>query len=187
MCLFVLLLSPFVCETADRASVVFSAVAIEPAAQVTPHSPLWRTNAMKQLSADVKHSILLEYQPRSTTHSFAALARRHAVKGGGETVRQWDQRWDGTPRSLKRKAGSGKTRLLSTAQVNRHVRTRILAANRRHEAVHYTTILPAVQQATGTQLSLRSLQRYGKEQLEVKCKRGKKRTANESECTHTGE
>ncbi len=38
--------------------------------------------AMPHLSADAKHHILLDYCPHDTTRSFAALASRHAVKGG---------------------------------------------------------------------------------------------------------
>jgi hypothetical protein len=63
------------------------------------------------------------------------------------------------------------------------VRAPILAANRAHRAIHYTELLPAVRQKTGTEVSLRSLQRYGKEEHGAKQKRGKKRTAEESECT----
>lgn len=63
------------------------------------------------------------------------------------------------------------------------MRAPILAANRAHRAVHYTELLPAVRQKTGTDVSLRSLQRYGKEELGAKQKRGVKRTADESEYT----
>ena len=66
--------------------------------------------------------------------------------------------------------------------MSRHIRAPILAANRAHRAIHYTELLPQVQQATGKQLSIQTLRRYGKEELGVKQKRGVKRTANESEC-----
>jgi transposase len=139
---------------------------------------------MSQLTAIAKRHILLEYRPRSPTHSFAALARAHGVAGGADVVRHWHDRWDGTPFSLQHKQGAGRPRKLSRTQVSRHVKPRILAANRRHEAVHYTDILSAVQDATASDLSLRTLQRYGKQQLGVKAKRGKKRTADESKSTH---
>jgi hypothetical protein len=138
---------------------------------------------MPHLSADAKHHILLEYAPHDTTRSFSALARRHAVKGGADVVRHWHDRWDGTPASLQRKTGTGKAPLLSRAQVSRHIRTPILAANRAHRAIHYTELLPRVQAATGTQVSMRTLRRYGKEELGARQKHTKKRTAAESECT----
>ncbi len=140
---------------------------------------------MKQFAPEHKHSILLEYTPRSTTHSFAALAARHGVAGGERVVRRWHQQWDGTARSLQHKAGAGRPRALNRREVQQHVRTPILRANRAHKAVHYSQLLPQVQQKTGKDLSARTLRRYGKEELGAKQRRGKKRTAEESECTHT--
>jgi len=140
---------------------------------------------MPHLSAEAKHHILLEYAARDTTRSFAALARRHAVTGGARTVQRWHARWDGTPASLQEKARSGRPRILSRAQVSRHVRTPILAANRAHRAVSYTDLLPEVQRKTGKQLALRTLREYGKQQLGARNKHTKKRTADESECTAT--
>lgn len=142
---------------------------------------------MPHLSAEAKHHILLEYSPNDCTRSFAALAQRHAIAGGSGTIARWHQQWNYTPGSLERKAGSGKVRVLSNVQISRHVRAPILAANRAHRAVHYTDLLPRVQAATGKQLSLRTLQRYGKEELGVRQKRGVKRTAEESECNSTSE
>jgi hypothetical protein len=141
---------------------------------------------MPHLSADVKHTILLEYSAHDTTRSFAALARRHSIHGGADVVRHWHDRWDGSPASLKRKPGSGKARILSRAEVSRHVRAPILAANRAHRAIHYTELLPRVQAATGKQLTLRTLQDYGKQQLRARDKHSKKRTRDESEYTAHG-
>jgi hypothetical protein len=142
---------------------------------------------MPHLSADVKHTILLEYQPRSPTHSFVALAQRHGIAGGEWMVRNWHSRWDGTSQSLEERPRTGRPRILSRAQISRHIRAPILAANRAHRAIHYTTLLPTVRQKTGGTISLRTLQRYGKQELHVKDKHSKKRTAQESECTHTYE
>jgi hypothetical protein len=140
---------------------------------------------MKQLTAQQKHSILTHIQARREGERPEDIAALHGVSVGRSTLYTWQQHWDGTPQSLEHKAGAGRPRVLSTAQVTRHVRPRVLAANRRGEAVHYSSLLPTVQRVTGTELSLRSLRRYGKEDLHGRQKRGKKRTANESECTHT--
>lgn len=144
-------------------------------------------DSMPTFTPQLKHHILLQHRSNPQQCSFAELARRYAVKGGRELVRQWHQRWDGTPQSLERKGGSGRARALSAAQVSRHVRAPILAANRAHRAIHYTELLPAVRQKTGTEVSLRSLQRYGKEELGARDKHSKKRTAEESECNSTAE
>lgn len=135
---------------------------------------------MPHLSAEAKHHILLEYAPLDATRSFAALARRHGVKAGERLLRLWHRRWDGTPGSLQRRAGTGKARLLSRAQVARHIATPIRHANRAHRAIHYTELLPRVRAVTRTQVSLRTVQHYGKQELRAKQQRGVKRTAAES-------
>jgi hypothetical protein len=139
---------------------------------------------MKQLPPEAKHAILCEYSPFSRTHSFAALAARHGVVGGGEVVGRWHQRWDGTPASLQHARGAGRPHVMSEREVQQHVRAPILRANRAHAAVHYPAVATTAQQKTGKQVSLRTVQRYGKEELEARHGRGKKRTAEESECTH---
>ena len=138
-------------------------------------------------SADTKHHILLDYAAHDAARSFAALAARHAVAGGARTVQRWHCRWDRTPQSLERRSGSGKARTLTAAEVSRHIRAPILAANRAHRAISYTDLLSEVQRKTGKELSLRSLRRYGKEQLGARDKHSKKRTADESECNSTCE
>ena len=140
---------------------------------------------MSHLSAEVKHHILLEYAVHDSTRSFAALARRHAVKGGDKTISRWHSRWDGTPASLKEGVRSGRPRILSAEEVQQYIGAPIRVKRRAHRAVHYTDELGSVRAATGSELSLRTLQRYGKEECGIKHGRGKKRTAAERECTHT--
>lgn len=142
---------------------------------------------MKQLTAKHKHSILMEYCPYTPSNSFTALAAR---TGGGltqSTIQRWYQRWDGTPASLERKPVSGRPRVLSRAQAARHIRPRIRSANRNARAIHYTDILAPVRAATDKKVSLRTLQRYGKEELHVTQKQTKKRTAAERKCTYMTE
>ena len=142
---------------------------------------------MSHLSAEVKHAILLEYTPRSATHSFAALAARHAVEGGADVVRHWHDRWDGTLQSLEEKQRAGRPRALSSEQVEEYIRAPIAAANAVHRAVHYPTVAAEAREATGVEVSLRTVQRYGKEELGAKKGKGKKRTADEREYTHARE
>jgi hypothetical protein len=142
---------------------------------------------MPQLSAETKHAILLHARSRGANQSLDDVAAVHGVAGGRRTLAKWRRKWDGTPRSLQRKAGSGKQRILSRAQVSQHVRAPILAANRAHRAIHYTTLLPSVREKTRKKVSLRSLQRLGKQELGVKRKHTKKRTADEGKCTRERE
>ena len=138
---------------------------------------------MPLFTPELKQHILQQHASNPRECNFAELARRYAVAGGRKVVRDWWLAWDGSAASLHRKEGSGRERALTAAQVSRHVRAPILAANRAHRAISYTELLPAVRQKTGTEVSLRSLQRYGKEELGAKQRRSKKRTAAESECS----
>lgn len=137
---------------------------------------------MPRLSAETKHHILLEYQEHCRERSFAALAARHGIKGGRKVVARWYRRWDGTARSLQELPRSGRPPLFSTAQVRALVQRPISAANRAHRAVHYTDLMPRVRAATDNGVSLRTVQRYGKEVCGAKQKHTKKRTADESTC-----
>jgi len=128
-----------------------------------------------------KHTILSHYCAGSRDANFRALARRFAVEGGGRTIERWHQRWDGTPQSLEHKQGAGRPRVLSKKEVQQYVRAPILRANRAHKAVHYPPLLTAVRTKTGKQIKLRTLQDYGKRELGVEQRRGRKRTADESE------
>jgi hypothetical protein len=139
---------------------------------------------MSQLSADTKHHILLEYTKHDPSHTFTALARRHAIKGGMRVIRRWHRQWDGTAASLVHKKGAGRPCILNRGEINRCIQAPILASNRSHTAVSYTQLLPEVQGKTGKHISLRTIQRIGKEQLRIKLKHTKKRTADECKCTH---
>jgi len=135
---------------------------------------------MSIFTPQLKHHILTQYQPHSRENSFEALARRYAVNGGKTTVKYWHQQWDGTPTSLHRKPVSGRPRLLSSRQVNDYIRTPVRNKNRAHVAISYTQLLPSVQRKSVKQLSLRTLQNYGKRDLGIKMRHSKKRTADES-------
>jgi transposase len=142
---------------------------------------------MKQFTPEQKHEILLDYTPHSASHSFAALAARHAVAGGRDVVRRWHDRWDGTAVSLQHKAVSGRPHALTLTEVTRHIVPPIRRANRAARSVRYTSVAEQVRQKTGKAVSDRTVQRIGKEQLGARKTRGKKRTSEESECTHTRE
>lgn len=135
---------------------------------------------MKQLSAEAKHHILLEYTPHSSHGTFAALALRHEITGGKKVVRDWYERWDGTAASLLHRKGAGRPYILSKQLIARHIATPIRAANRSHRAIHYTQLMHSVSTKANKQLSLRTLQRYGKLILHAKNKHTTKRT--EQEC-----
>jgi len=135
--------------------------------------------SMKQFTPEQKHEILLEYSPRSTTHSLVALAQRHAVKGGRRTIGNWLARWDGTAASLQRQPVSGRPRSLTPEEVQRYVITPIRRKNRAHVPILYSELQPAVAEQTGKKVSARTIRRYGKEEGGGRLAHGKKRTAEE--------
>jgi hypothetical protein len=137
---------------------------------------------MKQFTPEQKHEILLEYQPRSPTHNFSALAARHLIIGGGKVVKRWHDRWNHTAASLQHKSVPGRPRRLTPAEVKRHIALPIRRRNRAHLPVHYNELQPVIAERTGREISVRTIQRYGKEELQGRHTHGKKRTAEEREC-----
>ena len=136
-------------------------------------------------TAQRKHDILIHCQSRRTNETEEDVAAAHGVMASRKTIFNWRRRWNGTPQSLERKVGSGKASILTPAEVSRHVRAPILAANRSHRAASYTKIYDLVKQKTRKNLSLRTLQRIGKEQLHIKSKATVKRTKEEGQYNAT--
>jgi hypothetical protein len=134
---------------------------------------------MLHLSPETKHHILLEYAPGVRGCGFKALAARHQIKGGASLLSAWHHRWNGTPQSLEERPRSGRPRVLSSAQVRRHIAAPMRNANRAARAVSYPPLLPQVRAMTSSDVSLPTIKRYGKQELHATAKRGKKRTAEE--------
>jgi hypothetical protein len=130
-------------------------------------------------NAEQKNMILTLYRHHDRSSSFSALARRFCIKGGKGTVQRWHRRWNHDAASLLRKKGAGRPRILSKPQVTRYVRQPIQRSNRKHEPIHYSTLLPRVIDNSGKNLSLRTLQRYGKEDAHCRAKRTHIITVNE--------
>ena len=134
---------------------------------------------MPHLSPNEKHNILTLYSNKAHNYSFKSLARQFNINGGGRTIQNWYERWNGTPQSLDRKRGSGRAPVLTSAEVNKCIKLPILYRNRNHRPIHYPEVFVNVKEKTKKQISLRTIQRIGKETLGVRNKRTKKRTAAE--------
>jgi hypothetical protein len=80
---------------------------------------------------------------------------------------------------LKHKNGAGRHRILNPSEVTRYIRQPIARKNRSHRAVHYTDLFHRVRENSGREVSLRTIQRYGKEDAKVKMRRTKKCTVDE--------
>ena len=139
---------------------------------------------MSHLTAQQKHDILKLYSPHDHNHSFAALAQQYNIKGGRQVVENWYHQWTGSPKSLERKKGSGRPTILTSKEVKDTIQLPIRNKNRSSQPVHYPDLLPSMTEKTGKNISLRTIQRTGQEQLGAKQKRTNKRTAVESNYTH---
>jgi hypothetical protein len=139
---------------------------------------------MKHSPTQLKQHILTQYRRNCRGKGFKELAQKYGIKGGGRAIKYWYDRWDGTAASLEQKGGAGRPTILSREEVKQYITTPIRQKNRKTEPVHYTDVLGPLQEKTGKQLSLRTIQRYGKENERINLKKTKKRTVHERKCTH---
>lgn len=134
---------------------------------------------MGKYSPHLKHFILTLYSPKQRGHGFKSLAARFDIKGGGATVKRWYDRWNGTLASFHHRRGAGRPTILSRPQIKQHILAPIRKKNRKFISNNYIDIRNSIEQKTGTSISLRSIQRYGKHKEAIKKKRTKKKTTLE--------
>ena len=128
---------------------------------------------------------MLEYRRYSPAHSFAALAAHHGVQGGRRTIENWFSRWNGTAASLQHKPGAGLPHILTAEEVEQHITAPIRELNRAARQAKYTKIADEVRASTGKDVSDRTINRIGKDELHGRRTRGRKRTAEECKLTIT--
>src|SRR6266850_2541526 len=137
---------------------------------------------MKLSPPELKQFILSQYQRNRRGLGFHALAQRDGIAGGGRTVKDWYDRWDGTPESLRKKPGAGRPRLLNEEEVQQYITTPIRKKNRKSHPIRYRDLLQTLRESTGKSPSLRTVRRYGKENAGIHSKRTVKKT--EWECKY---
>jgi len=119
---------------------------------------------MVKYTSAFKDRVLRQYCVGVRGHTFADLARVNGIKGGESVVRKWYHRWKGNALSLQRKAVSGRPRVLTPSQVVRYILRPIESRNQKHQPVHYTELKGPVEKAVGHSVSVRTIQRRGKEE-----------------------
>jgi hypothetical protein len=134
---------------------------------------------MKLSPTQLKQHILTQYRRNCRGRGFKELAQKYGIKGGGRAIKYWYDRWDGTPASLEHKSGAGRPTILSSEEVKQYITTPIKKKNRKSEPAHYTDIIRPLQEKTGKKVSLRTIQRYGKENEGINLRNTKKRTVHE--------
>jgi len=139
------------------------------------------STSSRYYSTEYKQQVVTYYIQHQSSTSFRAVAALFNVKGGPSTVYRWYNRRN----SLQTKARSGRPSILSTREIDTHIKNKIIAKNRLHQAVHYTNLINNIKTATNKNVSLRTIQRIGKNTLNVKLKKTCKRTTDECIYTHT--
>lgn len=139
---------------------------------------------MSRYPTPFKHRISTQYQPNCHGYGFKALAKQYGIRGGGPTIKYWYDHWDGTAGSLEPKPSTGRPSILSSREIKQYIGTLIKRKNRTPEAVHYTELIDTLHEKTGKEVSLRTIQRYGREREGIKEKRTKKRTRQERKCIY---
>ena len=140
---------------------------------------------MKQISPQLKHSILRHYTSPLNRNSLSTILSLHDVSVSRRAVEKWRERWDGTAASLTHKKGGGRPRILNRNDVYQHITRTIRRKNRSFQKAKYTTIANQVRENTGKSVSDRTIQRIGKEELGAVKTKGRKRTAEECKCKYT--
>ncbi len=138
---------------------------------------------MGKYPSSFKQYILQQYTPYQYGNGFKSLANRYNIAGGGRTVKNWYDRWDNTEISLKRKQGSGRTTILNERKIKTHVLNKIKNKNKEIKTIHYSDLKKSIEKKTNKSISLRTIQRYGKDRMGIKNVTKNKKTTKE--CKYT--
>lgn len=145
----------------------------------------WRCTAAMKFDAELKHHILSQYSPRQRSSSLRALSRRYGLGSRGSTIAKWLRRWDGTAASLQERTRPGRPPTLTRRQVHNHIHQPVVAANRAHRCIDYPTVHRRLLDKTESRVSLRTVQRLGKERAHIKPLIPQRRSAPERKHVHS--
>ena len=140
---------------------------------------------MVKYSPNFKHNILTLYQPNVYNKGFKSLSTQFKIQGGAQTIKNWYDRWDGTEQSLNRHPTTGRKPILNTTQIRQFIKTPIRKKNQTHKPIHYQTIYQNLKKTINKQISLRTVQRYGKETFGIKQRTTKKCMSRECKYMQT--
>jgi transposase len=131
-------------------------------------------------SPDEKQKILQQYQPRVRGKGFKALARNYKIKGGHKVLRKWYKKWDGTKNSLEKQSGGDRRSILTQKEKQKHIK-QFVDKQAQFDAVNYSEVKVNIENKTGKEISLRTVQEKGKE-LGISSKRTKRTLESQGKC-----
>jgi transposase len=128
---------------------------------------------LKQLVVDK----FLSSQPKK---SFRKIEREFEVgNGNGKTVGRWVKQYNGNIFSLMPIEHKGRPTNLTKHQVNFHIKNKIDKKNKRARPINYSTLYDSLPKKIRKQISLRQVQRIGRETLKGRKQKCVKRTLDE--------
>jgi transposase-like protein len=136
----------------------------------------------RRYDAEFKRSVLSEYLPGVKGAGFAALAKRFHVKGGAMLVRSW---WIAQKRneSLTKRTRPHRAGKLSPAEIGAYIREFVTAKNQSKVAVDYGDVQAHVKKKTGKDISLRTIQRLGRQKANLTWKQTSRSLISEGQFT----
>jgi len=138
------------------------------------------TALSRYYSLEYKQRVVEYYYTHRPRPSLAAVARTFHIKGGSKTVCSWIHR----RAELETRPRQGRPTALSRVEIGRYVKKPIRENNRKHEPNFYSNILSDIHTKIHKNISIRTLQRYGKQRSGIKKKKALRRTADECNYTH---
>lgn len=167
-------------------AIFFLALLFRPSSLVPPLScSLFMKYHSSTYPSAFRERVASYYHAHLASTSLRSVSRLFDLKGTGNTVKRWYHIWLKKNHEIKNKPKKGRTPILTRSQIDKYIARPIKEKNKKAEPVNYRMLLPQVRAKTKTQISLRTLQKYGKEKKGIKWKTVKKRTYHERRSAHT--
>ena len=122
-----------------------------------------------QYNAWFKQKVLQQYKPGVLGCGAKAVAKRFDLPDH-KLVLRWHAVWDGTKESLERKAGAGRKRKLTHEESTTHIKEFVIKRNKDGIPTSYKEVEEEVEAKTGKEISLRTVQRLGREEHNITSK-----------------
>jgi len=122
-----------------------------------------------------KEKVVSYYYRHRPSATYSSVAKQFGIAGGHFTVSRWIKQSHRT----KPRRRSGRPPTLSRQEIYHLIERRIRTTNKAHKPINYKQIHTAVQQQVGKSISLRTIQRIGKETCGIKFKSTITRTPQE--------
>ncbi|CAF4340181.1 unnamed protein product [Rotaria sp. Silwood2] len=136
------------------------------------------SDSSRYYESSFKKCVIDFYLRNQPNLSFRSVANHFRIPGDHATVKRWYDRYNGNLSSLQHHHRSERAPILNKKQINKFITMVIRSHNRLSSSINYTKLVKSVREKTNTNLSLRTIQRYGNKNG-IKCKKNIKRSHKE--------